>query len=492
MLLALGLAALCHLGGRAEPLGALDPAFAAWLRDAPKTAPYEEIATRFLEAAGRDPAAYRASLGALEREARAFFAERAAPEAAAKRCELLAEFLFDVRGFAADGDLRLAENLFPDAILERRRGYCLGLTLIILDLGERLGWPLAGGAAPRHVFVRYAADPPVNFETTLRGESHSDAWYRDPAGARGTPEAAPVESLTRRQLGAHLINNHGFLLLEQGNGAESRKEFLAALELFPGLVEASMNLGVAHAREKRFDDALLAFDAVLSAWRNDPYARLNRASALASAGRARDAVAEIEKLLATHPRLPELAESVERMRAALNEARAWAEAQAVTVALHRALAAEQGVWPGIPGSYFRDEGFEDCAKTRVDADISFRWRWESPLAGVPRDHFAVRWQGLLEIPAADHYTFFVTCSDGVRLWVDGRLVVDSWMRANDNVTMGEAELIEGLHDFRVDYFEYYGEAGIKIVLAPKRAEFPLPLASFLKHLRPAKEVAPKK
>ncbi len=53
--------------------------------------------------------------------------------------------------------------------------------------------------------------------------------------------------------------------------------------------------------------------------------------------------------------------------------------------------------------------------------------------GVKGKAFAARWTGLLDPPVSGEYVFHAVAGDGVRLWVGGRQLVDSW------TDRGEAE-----------------------------------------------------
>ena len=196
-----------------------DPAFARWLSKT-KDFRYEELAGRFLKACGRDSAAYQKAMETLARNFRTALKKQGNPATPRERCRALQEFFFRQQGFAADLDLERLDNLYPDAILRRQRGYCLGLSLVLLHLGEKVGWPLQAAAAPRHTFIRYGVGTsPLNMETTLGGELHDDAWYTERFDLSGQGRVR-LETLSPRQTGAHLLNNHGYVLLNEGRGAE--------------------------------------------------------------------------------------------------------------------------------------------------------------------------------------------------------------------------------------------------------------------------------
>src|SRR3546814_1559722 len=60
-----------------------------------------------------------------------------------------------------------------------------------------------------------------------------------------------------------------------------------------------------------------------------------------------------------------------------------------------------------------------------DGCSSDLWGNGSPSAGVGSDSFAVRWEGFVEAPTTGNYTFWTQSDDGVRLWVNGNLVIDN-------------------------------------------------------------------
>jgi alpha-D-xyloside xylohydrolase len=86
--------------------------------------------------------------------------------------------------------------------------------------------------------------------------------------------------------------------------------------------------------------------------------------------------------------------------------------------------------PGLAVEYFAGRNFEKSVSTTVDAKVDYTWPGP-PLAEPPAglkscDNFSGRWQGLLTAPAEGDYEIGAEGDDGVRLWLDGKLVVDDW------------------------------------------------------------------
>ncbi|MFQ6102359.1 MAG: PA14 domain-containing protein [Anaerolineae bacterium] len=94
--------------------------------------------------------------------------------------------------------------------------------------------------------------------------------------------------------------------------------------------------------------------------------------------------------------------------------------------------------------------------TRIETALDHNWSWGSPGAGVPKDYFSARWTQSPHFRAGT-YRFTTYTDDGVRLWVDGKLWIDSWrpMRGYRSVRVW---LSEGVHDLRMEYYERTGIA----------------------------------
>ena len=98
---------------------------------------------------------------------------------------------------------------------------------------------------------------------------------------------------------------------------------------------------------------------------------------------------------------------------------------------------------------------------RVDQDIDFNWGTGSPGANVPADRFSVRWRGRWPF-GTGVYTFVAHSDDGVRIWVDGQLVIDRWVDQSGATAAGEIYLQNGDHLVEVEYYENLERAEIRV------------------------------
>ena len=94
------------------------------------------------------------------------------------------------------------------------------------------------------------------------------------------------------------------------------------------------------------------------------------------------------------------------------------------------VAAPAGSGTGLLAQYFNDAGsgvyFTALALTRTDATVDFDWASASPDPAVQADNFSVRWSGQVQAPVTGTYTFTTASDDGVRLYVNGQLLIDNW------------------------------------------------------------------
>ncbi|MGD1899739.1 MAG: DUF4347 domain-containing protein, partial [Phormidesmis sp.] len=114
---------------------------------------------------------------------------------------------------------------------------------------------------------------------------------------------------------------------------------------------------------------------------------------------------------------------------------------------------------GLKGEYYNNTNFTDLAVTRTDRTINFDWGKGSPAANVDSDTFSVRWRGKVEPRYSENYTFQTNSDDGVRLWVNDRLIINKFLDQDETKHTGSITLEAGQqYDIRLDYYEQSGDA----------------------------------
>ncbi len=109
--------------------------------------------------------------------------------------------------------------------------------------------------------------------------------------------------------------------------------------------------------------------------------------------------------------------------------------------------------PSWRAEYFNNTSLSGSpVLVRAESAIDFDWGWGSPAPEVPADYFSARWTRTLDLPAG-HYIFTAIVDDGVRLWVDGRLLLDRWLIQPPTTYSAPIYLNEGHHVVQMEYYE---------------------------------------
>ncbi len=116
------------------------------------------------------------------------------------------------------------------------------------------------------------------------------------------------------------------------------------------------------------------------------------------------------------------------------------------------------------GEYFAGQGLAGVpVLVRNDTSIDFNWGLGSPGVDVPVDQFSARWTRQLSFREA-YYRFSVWSDDGIRLWVDGELLIDEWQDGVVEAFAVDRFVPGGVHSLRVEYYENTGGAMARFVL----------------------------
>ncbi len=119
-----------------------------------------------------------------------------------------------------------------------------------------------------------------------------------------------------------------------------------------------------------------------------------------------------------------------------------------------------GAGNGLYAEYFTNMTLTGTpALTRTDATVDFNWITGNPGSPITDNYYSVRWTGKVQPCFTENYTFTTRSDDGVRLWVDGTLIINDWnvYAAKDNT--GTINLTSGQkYDIVLEYYENEGEA----------------------------------
>ena len=125
-----------------------------------------------------------------------------------------------------------------------------------------------------------------------------------------------------------------------------------------------------------------------------------------------------------------------------------------------------GSGSGLDGAYYSDQ-FQTFTNSptlqRIDATVDFDWGTGSPDSSISVDDFTVRWTGAVQPQFSQTYTFYTKTDDGVRLWVNGQLLIDEWVDQGATEWSATIALNAGQkYSITMEYYENGGGASAQL------------------------------
>ncbi|MBM2827605.1 MAG: hypothetical protein HW408_137 [Actinobacteria bacterium] len=209
--------------------------------------------------------------------------------------------LFEEEKFIYDPSTGNPEYYLLDRVLARKRGNCLGMTVVYLAVAERLEIPLGSVYVPSHSFIRYEGNGArINVETGMEGTEQKDEWY---AKKYNLKENSPyLRTLGRREIIGVYLKTLGAAYSRKGMEEEALHVYREAALFSPKLPDAYFNAGVSYQKMGRNEEAIDQYRRALALYPDMESARGNLASALCGCGRVEDGIREFRKALEINPR----------------------------------------------------------------------------------------------------------------------------------------------------------------------------------------------
>jgi hypothetical protein len=114
---------------------------------------------------------------------------------------------------------------------------------------------------------------------------------------------------------------------------------------------------------------------------------------------------------------------------------------------------------GVKAQYFR--GIDAAGVpvlTRIEDAIDHDWGSSEVVPGLS-DGVSAVWTANLEAPFTESYRLITTTDDGVRLWLDGRRLIDNWTNHGSTDDMATVSLVAGqFYLLRMEWYENGGSA----------------------------------
>ncbi|HXU75817.1 MAG TPA: PA14 domain-containing protein, partial [Methylomirabilota bacterium] len=123
-------------------------------------------------------------------------------------------------------------------------------------------------------------------------------------------------------------------------------------------------------------------------------------------------------------------------------------------------------WPNTSSAAFISPLFTNLPTlVRTDATVNFNWAGVGPDPSIGNTNYAVRWSGTVQPQFSEPYTFYTTADDGVRLYVNGQLLIDNWLNQAATTRSNTIPLVaQQLYNIQLDYF-YNNDSGAQVALS---------------------------
>ncbi|MCC6615381.1 MAG: SH3 domain-containing protein [Anaerolineae bacterium] len=108
--------------------------------------------------------------------------------------------------------------------------------------------------------------------------------------------------------------------------------------------------------------------------------------------------------------------------------------------------------------------------------INFNWGTGSPYQGVNTDNFSVRFESVQTFQQGT-YEFVAASDDGIRVYIDGALVLDKFIGRVFTTDRFQQTLTAGVHTLRVEFLELIDQAQVQFQYFYLSASAPVPTDS---------------
>jgi beta-glucosidase len=124
----------------------------------------------------------------------------------------------------------------------------------------------------------------------------------------------------------------------------------------------------------------------------------------------------------------------------------------------------KGEGHGLLGEYFADTSFSGTPVfTRIDTTIDFNFGKDSPVEGLPKQYYSIRWTGRLVAPVTGTWYLGGDFDDILRLWFDGKKILDRSKNRNRSSVTVSLQLEKGrTYDLRIEYSQLWYKGRIRL------------------------------
>lgn len=139
----------------------------------------------------------------------------------------------------------------------------------------------------------------------------------------------------------------------------------------------------------------------------------------------------------------------------------------------------------LVGEYYRGTNFKELIFTRKDPTVDFNKTGINavrPTGWVPlSEHFSARWTGRLKVDVTGEYQIMTKSDDGVRLYINGDLVINNFTVHSSRTDIARLNLVAGQElDLKLEYYNDRDDMEIRLLWSYMGLPAnPIPSANFV-------------
>ena len=126
-----------------------------------------------------------------------------------------------------------------------------------------------------------------------------------------------------------------------------------------------------------------------------------------------------------------------------------------------------GIGTGLIGQYFTNHTSQNPftgppVLMQTNATINFNWSANGPDPLVGKTNFTVRWLGSVQPQFSETYKIITTADDGVRLYLNGQLLIDDWVDKTVATSQTNTILLvaQQFYNLELDYYQKTNSASV--------------------------------
>lgn len=126
---------------------------------------------------------------------------------------------------------------------------------------------------------------------------------------------------------------------------------------------------------------------------------------------------------------------------------------------------------GLKAEFYDGTNFERFVSEKYVDKIQLAWYSEPPVPGINPHECSIRWTGKLKPALSGNYSFSARVDDGIRVFIDGQLIINQWQLNDEGKFEGSLDLIaDKEYDLVVEYFNALYEGEIQLLWKKNKKE----------------------